>query len=105
MLHHPYYDSHFESPPPYGRLICLPKSRPHFQVHELIEYGDEVIRNPIGRAWQQGHIILDMPTGIYELVPMDGMQGFRTPTQTPPSTAAKSMPVAPKSQQTALHTH
>lgn len=95
-MHPPY----FENPPPYGRLIQLPKGRPHYQVHELIEYGDEIIRNPIGRAWEQGRIIMELPDAIYELVPLDGMHGFQSPNRTPTPGRAEQSP-----QQSSVFTH
>ncbi len=95
-MHPPY----FENTPSYGRLITLPKGRPHFQVHELVEYGDEIIRNPMGRAWQQGRIIMEIaPGNIYELVSLDGVHGFQSPKYPTPTN-----PVQAK-QQSSLFAH
>ncbi|BBO27492.1 hypothetical protein C6Y40_11285 [Alteromonas alba] len=86
---HPFY---FDDIPAYGRLIHLPKSTPHFQVHELIEYGDEIMRNPVGRAWRQGHIIMELPSGVFELVPMEGVPTHPRTKNAPPSGAAIRVP-------------
>lgn len=79
-MHRPY----FENTPPYGQLICLPKEPPNYQVQELIEYSGEIIRIPIGRAWRYTNIIMELPHGVYELVPLASAHKPSSPTSTPP---------------------
>ena len=86
---------YFDDIPPYGRLIHIPKDRPDYQVTELIEYGDEVIRNPIGRAWDKEHILVEVPGAVYELVPLKRGSDLFSDGQSSP-------PMPPISSQAAL---
>ena len=75
----------FDDIPPYGRLITLPTRRPDYQVVELIEYEDKVLRNPVGRAWDGDIPLLEVPERVYELVPLRrGSDLFNDGQSSPP---------------------